>query len=163
MCWPSACFTCAGWASQRGLILDTRTSGLCIGCSLSLQSSYPRCPHGSRPPHCHSSLGPRPLSKPGCRPPQPQTLPVQFSCSVVSNSLRPHGLQHTRPSCPSPTPGAYSNSCPSCQRCHPTISSSAVPLSSRGQSFPMSQLFTSGGQSIGVSASASVLPINIQD
>ena len=86
-----------------------------------------------------------------------------FSCSVMSDSLWPHGLQHTRPSCPSPTPGAYSNSCSSCQRCHPTISSSAVPLSSRCQSFPISQLFTSGGQSIGVLASASVFPMNAQD
>ena len=87
----------------------------------------------------------------------------------MSDSLRPHGLQHTRPLCPSPTPGAYSNSCPSSQWCHPTISSSVIPFSSQLQSFPasrsfqMSQLFTSGGQSIGVSASASVLPMNIQD
>ena len=94
---------------------------------------------------------------------------VQFSCSVVSDSLQPHGLQHTRPPCPSPTPGVYSNSCPLSQWCHPTISSSVVPFSSCLQSFPasgsfqISQFFTSGGQSIGVSASASVLPINIQD
>ena len=94
---------------------------------------------------------------------------VQFSRSVVSNSLRPHGLQHTRIPCPSPTPGAYSNSCPSNWWCHPTISSSVIPFSSCLQSFPasgsflMSQFFTSGGQSIGVSASASVLPMNIQD
>ena len=93
---------------------------------------------------------------------------VQFSCSVVSDSLRPHGLQHARPPCPSPTPGVYSNSCPSSWWCHPTISSSVVPFSCL-QSFPasgsfqMSQLFTSGGQSIEVSASASVLPVNIQD
>ena len=94
---------------------------------------------------------------------------VQFSCSVASNSLPPHGLQHARPPCPSPTPGAYSNSCPSSWWCHPTISSSIVPFSSRlpsfpaSGSFPMSQFFTSGGQSIGISASASVLPMNIQD
>ena len=94
---------------------------------------------------------------------------VQFSRSVVSNSLRPHGLQHTRPPCPSPTPKAYSNSCPLSRWCLPTISSSVVPFSSRLQSFPasgsfpMSQFFTSGGQSIGVSTSASVLPMNIQD
>jgi len=93
----------------------------------------------------------------------------QFSCSVVSDSLWPHGLQHTTPLCPSPTPGVYSNSCPLSQWCHPTISSSVVPFSSCLQSFPasesfqMSQLFTSGGQSIGVSASASVLLMNIQD
>ena len=84
---------------------------------------------------------------------------VQFSCSVVSDSLRPHGLQHTRPPCPSPTPEVYSDSCPLGHWCHPTILSSVVPLSSCLQSFPasgsfqVSQLFTSGGQSIGVSAS----------
>ena len=95
-------------------------------------------------------------------------MAVQFSRSAVSNSLQPHGLQHSRPPCPSPTPGVYSNSCPSSQWCHKTISSSVVPLS-RLQSFPasgpfpLSQFFTSGGQIIGVSASASVLPMNIQD
>ena len=94
---------------------------------------------------------------------------VQFSHSVVSDSLRPHGLQHARLSCPSPTPRAYSNSCPLSWWCHPTISSSVVPFSSHFQSFPasgsfpLSQFFASGGQSIGVSASASVLPMNIQD
>ena len=94
---------------------------------------------------------------------------VRFSCSVVSNSLWSHGLQHARPPCPSPTPGVYRNSCPLSWWCHPTISSSVVPFSSCPQSFPasgsfqMSQLFTWGGQSIGVSASASVLPMNIQD
>ena len=92
---------------------------------------------------------------------------VQFTCSVVSNSLRPHGLQHARPPCPSPTPGIYSNSWPLSQWCHPAISSSVVPFSSRLQSFlasgsfQMSQFFTSGGQSIGVSASALALPMNI--
>ena len=91
----------------------------------------------------------------------------EFSCSVVSDSLRPHGLQHARPPCPSPTPGVYSNSCPSCWWCHPTISSSVIPFSwlqsfLASGSFPVSQFFTSGGQSIGVSASASVLPMNIQ-
>ena len=94
---------------------------------------------------------------------------VQFSHSVMSNSLWPHDLKHTRPPCPSPTPGAYSNSCPWSRWCHPTISSSVIALSSHLQSFPasgsfpMSQFFTSGGQSIGVSASASVLPMNTQD
>ena len=94
---------------------------------------------------------------------------VQFSHSVVSDSLRPHELQHARPPCPSPTPGVYSNPCPSSRWCHPAISSSVVPFSSFPQSlpasgsFPMSQLFAWGGQSIGVSASASVLPINTQD
>ena len=93
---------------------------------------------------------------------------VQFSHSVVSDSLWPHGLQHARLPCLSPTPGASSNSCPSSQWCHPTISSSVIPLSSCLQSFPalgsfpISQFFTSGGQSIGVSASASVLPMNTQ-
>ena len=94
---------------------------------------------------------------------------VQFSLSVVSNSLQPHGLQHTRPPCPSPTPRVYPNSCPLSRWCHPTISSSVIPFSSRLQSFPasgsfqMSQFFPSGGQSIGASASALVLPMNIQD
>ena len=94
---------------------------------------------------------------------------VQFSRSVVSYSLRPHGLQHTRPPCPSPTPGVYSTSCQLSQWCHPTISSSVVPFSSHLQSLPasgsfqMSQFFTSGGQNIEVLALASVLPVNIQD
>ena len=94
---------------------------------------------------------------------------VQFSHSVTSNSLWPHGLQHARLPCPSPTPEACSNSCSSSQWCHPTISSSVVPFSSCPQSFPasgsfpMSPFFTSGGQSIGVSASASVFPMSIQD
>ena len=92
----------------------------------------------------------------------------QFSHSVVSSSLQPHGLQHARPPCPSPTPGVYSNSCPLSRWCHPTISSSVSPFSHL-QSFPasgsfqMSQFFASGGQRIGASASASVLPMNIQD
>ena len=94
---------------------------------------------------------------------------VQFSHSVVSDSLWPHESQHARPPCPSPTAGVHPNSCASSQWCHPAISSSVVPFLSCPQSLPasrsfqMSQLFTSGGQSIGVSASASVLPINIQD
>ena len=99
----------------------------------------------------------------------PTAPSVQFSRSVASDSLQPQGLQHGRPPCPSPTPRVYSNSCPSSRWCHPTISSSVVPFSSCSQSFPasgsfqMSQLFTSGSQSIGVSASAPVLPMNIQD
>ena len=94
---------------------------------------------------------------------------VQFSCSVMSNSLRFYGLKHARPTCPSSTPGAYSNSCPSSRWRYPSISSSVIPFSSPLQSFPasgsfqVSQLFTSGGQSIGVSASALVLLMNIQD
>ena len=94
---------------------------------------------------------------------------VQFSLSVMCDSLWPRRLQHTRLPCPSPTPGACSNSFPSSQWCHPTISSSVIPLSSCPLSFPasgsllMSQFFTSDGQNIGDSASASVLPMNIQD
>ena len=94
---------------------------------------------------------------------------VQFSHSVMSDSLWPHELQHTRPPCPSPTPGDHPNPCPLSWWCHPTISSSVVPFSSCPQSFPasgsfqMSQLFASGGQSIGVSASTSVLTMNTQD
>ena len=94
---------------------------------------------------------------------------VQFSYSVLSNSLWPHGLQHVRPPCPSPTPGVYQNSCPLSQWCHSTISSSVILFSSCLQSFPasgsfpVSQFFASGGQSTGVSASTSVLPINSQD
>ena len=93
---------------------------------------------------------------------------VHFSCSVVSDSLWPHGLQHARLLCPSPSPGNYSNLCPCSRWCHPTISSS-VTLFSHLQSFPasgsfpLSQLFTSGSQSVGASASASILPMNIQD
>ena len=96
---------------------------------------------------------------------------VQFNSvnSAMSNSLWPHGLQHDRLTCPSPTPSVYSNSCPLSRWCHPTISSSVVPFSSHLQSLPasgssqMSQFFASGGQSIGVSVLASVLPMNIQD
>ena len=94
---------------------------------------------------------------------------VQFGHSVVSDSSRPHESQHTRPPCPSPTPGVHSDSHPSSQWCHPAISSSVIPFSSCPQSlpasetFPMSQLFTWGGQNIGVSASASVLPKNTRD
>ena len=94
---------------------------------------------------------------------------VQFSCSVMSDSLWPHESQHARPSCPTPTPGAYPNSCPLSRWCHPTISSSVIPFSYCPQSFPasgssqMSQLFASAGQSIGASASTSVLPMNTQD
>ena len=98
-----------------------------------------------------------------------QFISVQFSHSVMSDSLRFHELQHARPPCPSPTPGVHPNPCPLSRWGHPTISSSVVPFSSCPQSlpatesFPMSQLFAWGGQSIGVSASASVLPTNIQD
>ena len=101
-------------------------------------------------------------------PKTPEFSSVQFSRSVVSDSLRPHGLQHARPLCPSPTPRVDSNSCTSHWWCHPTISSSVVPFSSHLQSFPasgsfpMNQFFASGGQSFGVSASTSVLSMNSQ-
>ena len=96
-------------------------------------------------------------------------ISVRFSQSVMSRSLQPHELQHVRLSCPSPTAGAYSNSCPLNQWCHPTISSSVIPLPSHLQSLPapgsfkMSQFFATDGQNIGILASASVLPMNIQD
>ena len=99
----------------------------------------------------------------------PSISSVQFSCSVMSNCLRPHGLQHSRLPCPSPTPRACSNSCPLSRWCHPTILSSVITFSSCLQSFPaswsfpISHLFASGGQSIGASISASVLPMNTQD
>ena len=92
-----------------------------------------------------------------------------LSCSVLSDSLQPHEPQHARPPCPSPTPGAYPNSCPLSWWCHPAISSSVILISSCPQSFPASgsfqksQLFATGGQSIGVSASTSVLPMNIKE
>ena len=94
---------------------------------------------------------------------------IQFSRSVVSDSLQPHELQHARLPCPLPTPGACSNSCPLSQWCHPTFSSSVIPFSTCFHLFPasgsflMSQVFASGGQSSGASASASVFPMNIQD
>ena len=100
---------------------------------------------------------------------QYQFSSVQFSRSVMSDSLWPYELQHARPPCPSPTPGVHPDSRPSSQWCHPTISSSVIPFSFCPQSlpasgsFPMSQHFTWGGQSIGVSASASILPMNTQD
>ena len=93
----------------------------------------------------------------------------QFSRSVMSDSLQPHKSQHAGPPCPSPTPGVYPNSCPLSQWCHPTVSSSVVLFSSCPQPFPtsgsfqMSQLFTSGGQNTGVSASTSIFPVNTQD
>ena len=100
--------------------------------------------------------------------PHHQFSSVQFSHSVMSDSLWPHGLQHANLPCPSPTPGAYSNSCPSSRWCHPTISSSVVPFFCFQSfpapgSFPMSRFFAPVGQSVGVSVSASVLPMNIQD
>ena len=138
-----------------------------------LQHARPPCPSPTPGVYSNSCL----LSR-WCHPtisssviPFPPTLPspesssVQFSCSVVSDSLRPHGLQHARLPCPPPTPEAYSNSCPLSQWCHATVSSYVIPFSSHLQSFwasgsfPISQFFASGGQSIRVSASASALPV----
>ena len=116
----------------------------------------------------HWLVGSLPLAWPG-KPNVRQFSSVQFSRSVVTDSLRPHELQHARPPCPSPALGAYSNSCPSSRCCHPAISSSVVPFSSCPQSlpasgsFPMSQLFAWGGQSTGASASVSAPPMNTQD
>ena len=110
--------------------------------------------------HCPHSL----IASHYQHPPLQGYSSVQFSRSVMSDSLEPHELQHARPPCPSPTPGVHSDSCPSSQWCHPAISSSFVPFSScpqslpASESFPMSQLFTRGGQSTGVSALASFLP-----
>ena len=101
--------------------------------------------------------------------PSVQFSSFQFSCSVMSDSLQPHKSQHARPPCPSPTPGVHSDSRPSSQWCHPAISYSVVPFSScpqslpASESFPMSQHFTWGGESIGISASTSVLSANTQD
>ena len=126
----------------------------------SIARKHPRLPHVY--PACPSRSGQ------GCTE-EPLSASAQFSRSVGSDSLRPHELQHARPPCPSPTPGVYSNSCPLSWGCHPTTSSSVIPFSSCPQSFPasgsfpLSQLFTSGSQSIGVSASASALKMNIQD
>ena len=148
----------------RGLYSSWNSPGQKSGmgsCSL-LQGIFPI--QGSDPglPHCMQIL--YQLSHQGS-----PFSSIQFSHSVMSNSLRPHELQHARPPCSSPTPVACSNSCPSSQWCHPTISSSVIPFSSCRQSFPasrpfpMSQFFSSGGQGTGVSASASVLPMNVQD
>ena len=103
------------------------------------------------------------------QPSHPSVSSVQFSCSVLSDSLQPHEPQHARPPCPSPTPGVYPDSCPLSWWCHSTISSSVIPFSSCPQSFPasgsfeVSQLFASVGQSIGVSASSTVLSVNTQN
>ena len=136
-----------GW--QRMWWLDGITDLNCI-ISRTFPSSHTGAPCSLRQHICHTRA-------PGS---------VQFSCSVVSDSLRPHEPQHARPPCPSPTHGVHPSSCPWSQWCHPTISSSVVPVFFCLQSFPasgsfqMSQLFASGDQSMGVSASASVLPKN---
>ena len=130
-----------------------------VGCHFHLQGIF--LTQESNPCFLHWQMGSLLLSY--------QFSSVQSSHSIMYNSLWPHGLQHSRPPCPSPTPRVYSNSCPSSRWCHPTISSSVVHFSPHLQSFPasgsfqMSQLFTSGGQSIGASASTSVLPMNTQD
>ena len=114
--------------------------------------------------HLRSSLPTQGVTDQKCAFPQPPMYSVQVSRSVVSDSLWPHESQHTRPPCPSPTPGVHLDSCPSSPWCHPAISSSVVPFSScpqslsASESFPMSQLFAWGGQSTGVSASASFPP-----
>ena len=172
---------------------EDRREGNCklLNCSISWAvSSLTTAPRGACCPAPQAPLTPSP-PLPGPTPPShvhPQTCSIKaccewtrpmpgftlkFSwtsmCSIMSSSLQPHGLQHARPPCPSPTPGVYSNSCPLSPWCCPTISSSVALFSSHLQSFsasgsfPMSQFFASGGQSIGVSASASVLPMNIQD
>ena len=131
-------------------------------------SSFLECWVLSQLFHSPFSLSSRSSLVPLCFLPL-ELVSVQFNHSVVSNFLRPHGLQHARLPCPLPTPRDYSNSCPLSSWCHPTISSSVIPFSSHLQSFPasgsfpMSQFFASGGQSIGVSTSASVLPVNIPD
>ena len=125
----------------------------------------PGIKHGSRALPTDSL----PLSHQGSPSLCPQLSSVHFSHSVMSDSLWPHGMHHAKFSCPSPTPGACSNSCSLSRWCYPTTSSSVIPFSSRLQSFPasgslpMSQFFASGGQSTGVSTSAWVLPVNIQD
>ena len=136
---------------------DMFTESVSVPSSAATRSQSP----GFHPQHCPLAAG----WLGACQ----VTPSVQFSRSVVSNSLQPHELQHARPPCPSPTPGVHSNSCPSSRWCHPAISSSVFPFSSCPQSLPaagsflMSQLFAWGGQSIGVSALTSVLPVNIQD
>ena len=120
---------------------------------------YQDSPYTLHPPHAQPLILSTSFSR---------VISVQFSHSVMPDSLQLHGLQHARLPWPSPTPGACSNSCPSGRWCHPTISSSVIPFSClqsfpASGSFPMSQFLTSGGQSTGASAEASVLPMNIQD
>ena len=154
------------WAVACGLLYPWNSSGknTGVGCHSFLQEILPTqwfnpgLLHCRQFPYYQSHYGSDLIS-----------ISVQFSGSVVSDSLWPYGLQHTRLSCPSPTPRAYWDSCPSSRWCHPTISSCVLPFSFHllscpaSGSFPMSQFFTSGGQNTGVSALASVLPMNIQD
>ena len=150
---------------------------LSVSCTGSRWNLYHLSPPGKQKPRNHSANS-GPINWWWASSPGPDSYlgtislgkfsSVQFSRSVMSDSLRPHKLQQARPPCPSSTPRVHPNSCPSSQWCHPTISSSVVPSSSCPYSFPasgsfqMSQLFASGGQSTGVSASASVLPMNTQ-
>ena len=146
-------------SSVHGILRQKYWSGLPFPSpgDLLTQGSNPGLPHCSHILYCLSHLMKRYMTS------------VQFSCSVVSDSLWPYGQHHARLPCPSPTPRVYSNSCPLSRWYHPTISSSVVLFSSCLQSFPesgsfpMSQFFVSSSQSIGVSASAPVLPVNIQD
>ena len=146
------------------IVLKSFPQTFCPGCLLKWQRKMK--PQLQYPSLCPSQRNKGSLVK---RPVPGMKSISQFSHLVVSDSLQPHGLQHARPPCPSSTPGVYSNSCPLSWWCHPTISSSVVPFSSRFQPFtasgplPMSQLFASCDQCIRVSASASVLPKNIQD
>ena len=147
-------FTLFSWETHQELnMLKFVAKALALLCE-SMYMLPPRAPQGEKP------------ESPDLRP-ENDACSVQFSHSVVSDSLRLHGLQHARLPCPSPTHRPCSNSCPSSRWSHPTISSSAVPSSSCLQSFPasvsfpMNQFFTSGGESIGVLASSSVLPKNI--
>ena len=147
------------------MVLEGTWNVICCNPTLILDSSFvmsgniPLCCVNS---HVHGQTG-------DYLPWKSRVSSVQFSSSVVSDSLGPHESQHARLPCPPPTPRVYPNSCPLSWWCHPTISSSVVPFSLHLQSFPasesfqMSQLFATGGQSIGVSASASILPMNTQD
>ena len=160
---PTLCDSTDYSPSSSSVHRDSPGKNTRVGCHALLQGMC--LTQGSNPglPHCRWIFLPADL--PG-KPPQEHSS-VQFSHSVMSNALRPYGLQHTRLPCPSPTPRVYSNSCPLSWWCHPTISSSVVPFSClqsfpASGSFPMSQFFASGGQSIRASSSASVFPMNIQ-
>ena len=134
-----------------------------------LKDCKSKCAPGAYPKHQHANACETTCIEKGRNQGKNQIRSDQISRSVMSDSLRPHESQHARPPCPSPTPGVHSDSRPSSQSCHPAISSSVVPFSScpqslpASESFPMSQLFTWSGQSIAVSASASVLPKNTQN
>ena len=168
----------SAWSSELRA-QATAADLICLVALKSLLSLAPSCSDNplwtpSQPSSCQTS-DKKPHSWPVVMPPwrmdfsSAQLSSVQFGCSAMYNSLQSHRLQHARPPCPSPTPRVYSNSCPLSQWCNLTISSSVVPFSSclrsfpASRSFPMSQFFSSGGQSFGVSVSTSVLPMNTQD